>query len=150
MKSYFLNLLAYDNWANQQVWLSISEKPLINPKIELLFSHLLSAQKIWLNRCIQQNESVTLWETKSELNNLMLTNQQGLLNYLESLENSDFDSVIAYQNTKGQPFKTSLKDILTHLFNHGTYHRGQIVQLLKAEREIVPSTDYIVFVRSSA
>lgn len=147
MKPYFLNLLAYDTWANQLVLSSMIEKPLNNPKIELLFSHLLSAQKIWLNRCIQQSESIALWDTKPDLNNLMLTNHKGLFNYLESLDDAAFDKIISYQNTKGQPFKTSLKDIFTHLFNHGTYHRGQIVQLLKQERETVPSTDYIVWVR---
>lgn len=123
MKSHFLNLIKYDNWANELVLKSIQEKPIENQKIDLLFSHLLTAQKVWLNRCIDKIETFELWTVKSELEDLMKQNQVGWLEYLESLNDEDFVKMISHQNTKGQKFNTSLKDILTHLVNHGTYHR---------------------------
>ncbi len=147
MKSYFLNLLAYDDWANQQIWQSINQKPLINPKIENLFSHLLSAQKTWLNRCLHNSENTPLWDTQPDLEKLMISNHQGWVAFIEKLNDDDFEKMISYQTTSGMPFETILKDILTHLINHGTYHRGQIVQLLKNERETLPATDYILWVR---
>ncbi|MCW3088046.1 MAG: hypothetical protein JWQ78_1432, partial [Sediminibacterium sp.] len=41
-----------------------------------------------------------------------------------------------------------VKEILLHLFNHGTYHRGQLVTLLRQVGvEEIPRTDYIEFSR---
>ena len=147
MKSHFLHLFEYDYWANQQVWKSVVEKPLTNPKIANLFSHLLSAQRIWLNRCQHVSEIIPLWDTKLDLENLMVVNHERWKAFLEKLEDGDFAKIINYQTTSGVAFQTKLNDILTHLINHGTYHRGQIVQLLKNERETLPATDYILWVR---
>ena len=147
MKSHFLNLFRYDAWANDIILQSIKEKSIQNQKIELLFSHLLIAQKVWLNRCINKDEDFELWSMKQDLVDFLNQNTLDWLNYLESLENSSFENSINYQNTKGQEFNTLLKDILIHIVNHGTYHRGQIIQLLKEERITVPQTDYIFWVR---
>ena len=147
MKSHFLNLFRYDAWANDIILQSIKEKSIQNQKIELLFSHLLIAQKAWLNRCVNKYEDFELWSIKQDLVDFLNQNTLDWLNYLESLENSSFENSINYQNTKGQEFNTLLKDILIHIVNHGTYHRGQIIQLLKEERITVPQTDYIFWVR---
>ena len=147
MKHHFLNLFQYNAWANGLILQSIEEKSIQNQKIELLFSHLLTAQKVWLNRCINKDEDFELWSMKQDLVDFLNQNTLDWLNYLESLENSSFENSINYQNTKGQEFNTLLKDILIHIVNHGTYHRGQIIQLLKEERITLPQTDYIFWVR---
>ena len=147
MKSHFLNLFRYDAWANDLVLHSIKEMSIQNQKIELLFSHLLIAQKVWLNRCINKHKDFELWSIKQDLADFLNQNTVGWLNYLGILEDASFQNFISYQNTKGQEFNTLLKDILIHLVNHGTYHRGQIIQLLKEERTTVPQTDYIYWVR---
>ena len=147
MKSHFLNLFRYDSWANGLILQSIKEKSIQNQKIELLFSHLLTAQKVWLNRCINKHGDLELWSIEQGLADFLNQNTAGWLNYLGILEDASFENFISYQNTKGQEFNTLLKDILFHLVNHGTYHRGQIIQLLKEERTTVPQTDYIYRIR---
>ena len=147
MKHHFLNLFQYDAWANGLILQSIEEKSIQNQKIELLFSHLLIAQKVWLNRCINKHEDFELWSIKQGLADFLYQNTTDWLNYLESLEDKSFENSINYQNTKRQEFNTLLKDILIHIVNHSTYHRGQIIQLLKEERKTVPQTDYIFWVR---
>nr|MBC7612445.1 hypothetical protein [Pseudopedobacter sp.] len=147
MKSHHLHLFNYDYWANQQVWKSMVEKPLVHPKLENLFSHLLSAQRIWLNRCIEVSEIIPLWNTKSDLESLMIANYKEWIVFLGNVNDGDFEQIINYKNTSGIAFRTKLNDILIHLINHGTYHRGQIVLLLKNEREILPTTDYIFWIR---
>lgn len=77
----------------------------------------------------------------------MVVNHERWKAFLEKLEDGDFAKIINYQTTSSVAFQTKLNDILTHLINHGTYHRGQIVQLLKNERETLPATDYILWVR---
>ena len=53
-----------------------------------------------------------------------------------------------YQNTKREQFKQPVFQMLLHVFNHGTYHRGQIVTMLR-ELEVnkIPQTDFIVWSR---
>jgi uncharacterized damage-inducible protein DinB len=55
--------------------------------------------------------------------------------------------MIEYKNFEGQVFTTLLSDIITHVVNHGSYHRGQISRLIRESGGIPPATDYIVFVR---
>ncbi|OAQ39696.1 hypothetical protein A5893_08925 [Pedobacter psychrophilus] len=150
MKSHFIDLFNYDYWANCLIQQSIDEKPILNPKIENLFSHLLSAQKIWLNRCINKFEKIELWETKSQLKDMMDKNHQDWIKFLNEIKEEDLEKLIHYQNTKGKTFQLALNNILTHLINHNTYHRGQIVQLLKSDRENLPATDYFLWVIKNA
>ena len=77
MKSHFLNLFQYDAWANDLVLQSIKEKSIQNQKIELLFSHLLTAQKIWLDRCINEHKDFELWTIKQDLADFLNQNTVG-------------------------------------------------------------------------
>ena len=37
----------------------------------------------------------------------------------------------SYTGTKKEQFKQPVCDVLLHVFNHGTYHRGQLVTMLR-------------------
>ncbi len=53
-----------------------------------------------------------------------------------------------YFNSRKERFKQPVYEMLMHLFNHGTYHRGQLVCML---RELgvkkIPGTDLIIYLR---
>lgn len=58
------------------------------------------------------------------------------------------DHVFAYQNTKKEQFKQPVYQVLLHVFNHSTYHRGQIVNMLRQlEIDKIPTTDFIEWSR---
>ena len=57
------------------------------------------------------------------------------------------DAPVAYTNSSGTAFETPLRDILTHVVNHGTHHRAQIALVLREAGIAPPATDYIYFVR---
>lgn len=65
--------------------------------------------------------------------------------YLESLTEAELDEGIAYRNTKGQPFAYPLRQILRHVVNHSTYHRGQVTTMLRQLRTEPVSTDLLVY-----
>ena len=54
-----------------------------------------------------------------------------------------------YKNIKGDSFRSAVWQVLHHLFNHGTYHRGQLVTMM---RELgvtaIPATDFIHWYRT--
>jgi uncharacterized damage-inducible protein DinB len=52
--------------------------------------------------------------------------------------------MISYQNTKGEAYQNTIKDIMFHIINHSSYHRGQVMMLVRnAGLEPIP-TDYIL------
>jgi uncharacterized damage-inducible protein DinB len=58
------------------------------------------------------------------------------------------EHVFHYQNTKKEQFKQPIYQMLLHMFNHGTYHRGQLVTMLRQLGiQKLPSTDFIEWSR---
>ncbi|MGZ3844574.1 MAG: DinB family protein, partial [Flavisolibacter sp.] len=56
--------------------------------------------------------------------------------------------VFQYQNTKKEQFKQPIYQMLLHAFNHGTYHRGQLVNMLRQLGvDKIPGTDFIAWSR---
>jgi len=66
---------------------------------------------------------------------------------MSKLDEKNLATIIAYKNFKGDSFENRVEDILTHVINHSTYHRGQIIAQLKGQLPSLPSTDYILFIR---
>lgn len=52
---------------------------------------------------------------------------------------------LSYTNMKGENHTFAWSDILTHLVNHGTYHRGQLSHLLRDLGRPGISTDYVAW-----
>ncbi|UPT65543.1 MAG: hypothetical protein M0D57_13455 [Sphingobacteriales bacterium JAD_PAG50586_3] len=59
----------------------------------------------------------------------------------------DYSAVLEYKNSRGDAWNSTYEDILTHIANHGTYHRGQIASRLKEIGVQPPTTDYIAYSR---
>ena len=67
--------------------------------------------------------------------------------YLDRLDEAALARVVAYANTAGKPFETSVEDILLHVALHGQYHRGKVNLILRQEGYTPAPTDYIAFIR---
>ncbi len=151
MKEYFLKLFRYDNWANREIsdcLLSLDQPP---EKALSLMSHIINAQKIWLCRITGTAYNAnSVWQTllKSEISEALNNSAAALTEYTGSLSENDTDKIIEYTNTKGESFRSPLKDILSHLSLHSAYHRGQIILLIKPGVKVLPNTDYINYSRS--
>ena len=115
--------------------------------------HILAAHQIWLNRCKHlPAPGITLWPDwpLAILTATTTENHTQWITYLNTLQDSDFEKVIAYKNAKGDTFQTRLIDILAHIINHGTHHRAQAGQHLKlAGLQNLPNTDYIFYIRET-
>jgi uncharacterized damage-inducible protein DinB len=57
------------------------------------------------------------------------------------------DATVGYKNTKGEPWTNSVADILTHVFMHSAYHRGQIATDMRQAGFTPAYTDFIHGVR---
>ncbi len=150
MKEHFLTLYHYETWANQKIIESIESYAPNDQQILRLFSHILSSQTIWLQRLNHQSTLQSAWQVLAveECKLQMHQNHQMLMEFLDKTEN--FSQKIDYKNTKGECFTNTVYEILTHLFNHSSYHRGQIVFCLKNYTHELPVTDLIFYWRKDA
>ena len=59
------------------------------------------------------------------------------------------DERIAHMNTRGQRFEHSVREVVLHLVNHDSYHRGQVATMLRQLGYTPPQTDLIHYYRFS-
>ncbi len=52
---------------------------------------------------------------------------------------------VGYENLKGQRWEYPLGHMMQHVVNHSSYHRGQVVTLLRQLGLKPPTTDFLVF-----
>jgi uncharacterized damage-inducible protein DinB len=151
MEKHFKKLNEYNDWANRMVLRAMNSANELEPRILTLYNHILAAQKLWLGRIDGSDySSISAWTEfgLEELDELRQASNADLTSFLDSLGNGDLQKTIQYQDTEGNPYENSLEDILTHLFNHSTYHRAQINQLLRKGGAEPAINDYIMFVRN--
>ena len=150
MIDHLTHLFKYDNWATERAANSIINLDEILPEAVRLLSHIISAQQLWLNRITGEHSSITPWDNytidESISKSVELTGKW--INYLDGNGIDFLEKRIKYQNTKGEKFENSVKDIVTQVINHSTYHRAQIAQHVKRANGTPAVTDYIVYQRS--
>ena len=140
-----LDKLDYNQWANQLIIKTLSGEA-VNDSIKRNLSHIFNAMDIWNTRMgskgydygIWQIHDTADWETISQA---MYKSSSAVLNQ------HDIDTTIDYINLAGEGHQSSVRDIMLHIVNHGTYHRGQIIQSLQQEGLKTVSTDFINYSR---
>ncbi len=146
MNAHLQRLYRYHDWANRQYFPILGLEAVPEECIRL-YSHILNAHGIWMARILKQKVPVAPFDVHKVEDFLQIhTSFQAQSEKLLEIERN-FDRVINYSNSSGKRFSNSLGDIMAHIVNHGTYHRGQVAMLLrKADIAPVP-TDYIFFQR---
>ncbi len=148
MNKQILSLFKYENWANARIIDALAQLPEQDEKSLELMSHILLVQMVWYSR-MAGVAVPPVWEKKSfqQIKDIYEVNKKILTPFIEKQTKDTLNATIDYKNTKGDKFSNTVTQILTHLFNHSTYHRGQIVERLKGKLPKMPETDYIVFLR---
>jgi uncharacterized damage-inducible protein DinB len=147
MKTFFQDTFQYTHHSNQSVISAVQDNPsLFTGRAGVLICHSLNAHHIWNHRISGSSPSFSVWGALA-LNQLQEVETENFSQSLQIIEKEDFDEKISYQNTKGDTFVNSVSEILFHIINHSTYHRGQIVNLLKQEGVPPLVIDYIFYKR---
>ena len=67
---------------------------------------------------------------------------------LEDLDDETLHDGVAYRNSKGEFWTSTVADILSHVVLHASYHRGQIAAAIREAGGTPAYTDFIHAVRS--
>ena len=148
MKEFFLKWYSYNAWANSRVIGCLERQAITDEKILTVMGHLMSANFIWLNRIKDLPKSkYELWGKYDvpALKQMVEEADEQWMNFIHEHEN--FDRVLKYRNYVGDYFESNVQQIMIHLVNHGSYHRGQVAMLLR-QRGFEPiNTDFITYDR---
>ncbi|MCG9971990.1 DinB family protein [Christiangramia crocea] len=151
MKKHLKDLLEYSHHFNSMLIEKFNDGDLhlaIPENTLRLFSHILNAQYIWNSRIEGEDVKTDGWKVhdKGDLRDLENRNFNKSLEILEKLE---LDNGISYKNSKGEQFQNSVQEILFHIVNHSTYHRGQIATELRQNGLEPVVSDYIFYKREN-
>lgn len=146
MKAYFQKLFEHEHWANVKVLETFLEARQASERTHEIISHMAAAQTIWIERINGTPSDTKVWSIyeKETLQELFDANYQVLQ---QIIDREDFNRVVTYTNSRGEHHSSILSDILTHMALHASYHRGQIISLVKGQVEKLPATDYIFYYR---
>jgi len=113
---------------------------------------MLDAESIWWQRMKLQERMIIPSESFSgnmkELSNHLLNQNRQWHKWIMNANEHQLQHVFHYQNSKREQFKQPIYQMILHVFNHGTYHRGQLVNILRQIGiEKVPQTDFIIWSR---
>jgi uncharacterized damage-inducible protein DinB len=150
MKEYFLRLYTYNHWANDRYFQLFDRQSAIPDRVQLLMSHVLVAQKLWLSRIKGTPDlSLHIWKPLSidELKAMAVENTKNWLRYLREADQTEFDRMMSYQNFQKIDYTNRVSDIIIHTANHATYHRAQFAVLFRQIGIDPPNTDFITFAR---
>lgn len=171
----FRTLAQYNRWINTRLYncAATMETALLKKDLGAFFgsilgtfNHILVADIIWLQRIAKHPaqlaslESLRTHTRPQALNQLLHEDlaslrehrnniDEALIAFTVELNAELLDSALQYEDMKGNPHRNKLSDLVQHLFNHQTHHRGQATTLFHQCGVDVGATDLLVMLRES-
>jgi uncharacterized damage-inducible protein DinB len=160
MKELLETYSKYNLWANQRIsevlqTLSVAqaEQTVVSSfsSVRKTVEHILMAETIWLQRLqlMAPNRLEPHWEQLSwgDLLQEWLSVSQQLQQYVQQMNDARIHHTIEYVR-QGTTYKSEVIHVIMTVCNHGTYHRGQLITLLRQLGFLkLPQTDFIAYTR---
>jgi uncharacterized damage-inducible protein DinB len=147
----------YEKDAHEKVLASLNSVPDAKraaPEFQKAVSwlgHMMAARRLWLYRFGVAKDAPTEFFPRSITLEVVLARVERIhrvwTEYLARLDDAELARVLEYQSLEGPWFHNTVEDILTQLFGHSWYHRGQIASLIRAIGEAPAVTDFVFWAR---
>jgi uncharacterized damage-inducible protein DinB len=157
-KQDVLYLHDYNRWANRRILESASrltpdqftrDLQSSHRSVRDTLAHILAAEWIWLERWKGASPGSLLnpsdFSAIESLQSRWMEIERDYSEFIGGLTDELLSTVISYRNTRGEDWAYPLGQMLQHVMNHSTYHRGQITTLLRQLGAEVMPVDLLVF-----
>ena len=151
-------LYDYNRWANARV---LDDASKLTPEqfttdlrsshrsVRDTLAHTLAAEWIWLERWKGTSPKALLdpvdFPTLESLRTRWAHVERDCLEFLKGVTDKALAEPITYTNTRGEEWTYPLVRMLQHLMNHSTYHRGQVITMLRQLGAAVTPVDLLVY-----
>lgn len=153
----------YNHWANRLIVKMVNElseeeatKSIVSsfPSIFKTILHIVDAQVLWSHRMqhdhFPEAPSKSFNGNLSDLVKVFLGSSENLESYISKMNEEDYAKTLTYKNSKGIEYTSSYAETILHCLNHSTFHRGQIITMLRQlGQSNLKATDYVAYCRGS-
>jgi uncharacterized damage-inducible protein DinB len=148
--SHFKRLFEYDHWANRETLRAIVASDPYHSETLRIMSHILGAQRLWLDRLHGDEPLADAWPTltAAECEEQVRQLEKLWSAFLEHQREDKLLRPISYVSTKGQPWANRTGEILMHVVIHSAHHRGQIASVIRNMGHAPPPIDFVHAVRT--
>jgi uncharacterized damage-inducible protein DinB len=149
-------LAGYDLWANTRFIDRLSKEndaildaavPSSFPSLRATLLHIRDAHNTW---CGRLTGTPTTWpaEAGQDIGSL-LKYAVRLQDQVRGMDETTLLQVMHYHDLRGNAHVQPAWQMIMHAFNHGTYHRGQVVTMMRVLKlDDIPNTDLVRYQRS--
>ena len=155
-----MELFDYNLWANNRLFESAAQLPLeqyfqdvkaSHGGIHGTLTHIVGAQKVWLARwtaapdtsllcgkdVVTLLELIAIWETVSS----------ETAEFLTTFTDESLQQTLTITTSTGHQYTHTFQQMMQHLVNHSTAHRGQVTAMLRQVGITPPAVDLIAYYR---
>lgn len=157
-KNDIVYMYNYNRWANAKILDAVSK---LTPEqftrdlhsshrsVRDTLAHILAAEWIWLERWNGTSPKALLdpsdFPTVESIRSRLTEVEDGCRKFISGLDDQSLQKVVAYTNTKGEEWKYTLGHMLQHVATHSSYHRGQVITMLRQLGAEAVSVDLLYY-----
>jgi len=157
-----IQLFAYDTWATDLFFDALAKIPDdelrrdVGTSHQSIFGtlvHIVGAEEVWLARWTSEDgappslpspdDIASLEELRKRWDRVRRDRDA----FVKRLSDEALTEELTMTNSRGETFRHTFQQMFQHLANHSTYHRGQIVTMLRQLGAEPPPTDLIRYYR---
>lgn len=154
-KEELIKLFDYHIWAMNKLLKHLKQLPIqiysqslesVFPSISTVINHIYQVDLLWYKR-YNNSYSPSPVVSLNTIDEALIEFNQLHTNMKADLLTRDHLEEFSYRNSKGEVYRNTIIEVIQHLVNHGTYHRGNISAMIRELGYTGISTDYIVYLR---
>ncbi|SMH53121.1 DinB family protein [Azospirillum agricola] len=158
-KAHFDRLALYNRWANRRLYETAAQladaqvredRGAFFGSVLGTLNHILVADRIWLERIEGGGPKPSaldeiLHDRLADLRAAREAEDERIIRVVAGQPEERFEAPLAYRNIAGTAYELPFGEVLTHIFNHQTHHRGQAHGLLSQFGLKAPVIDFVYF-----
>ncbi len=141
IKPYITEIYQYNYWANKRylaVAETLTQEQLFHKhghsweSVHAILVHMMSSEQMWPQRW--RGEQIILLDAKDfptaeSILNTWLKVEENILAFLANQSDESLQKPTSYTNPKGETFTLPLWQMMAHVPNHNTHHRGELAAM---------------------
>ena len=164
-RDHFVSFARYNAWANARLYDACAALPDADYHAESpaaffgslhgTLNHILVGDRAWMRRMTGEGDApdsldAQLCATLNELRAARAAEDGRIQTFVDGLDEAGLARTVSYHSMTGGADARPLAELLGHLFNHQTHHRGQAHALLSHVGAEPPPLDMIYYLRDSS